>query len=83
MEIKRVGSQASAKGPSDWFTGTVRNRSTLPGARAGICARCACDLRAGCADSVAHASAWADAHRHGRMRLGSVLERSNRGDPIW
>jgi quercetin dioxygenase-like cupin family protein len=24
MEIKRVGSQASAKGPSDWFTGTVR-----------------------------------------------------------
>ena len=24
MEIKRVGAQASAKGPSDWFTGTVR-----------------------------------------------------------
>jgi quercetin dioxygenase-like cupin family protein len=24
MEIKRVGSQASAKGPSDWFTGNVR-----------------------------------------------------------
>ena len=24
MEIKRVGSQASTKGPSDWFTGTVR-----------------------------------------------------------
>ena len=24
MEIKRVGSQASAKGPSEWFTGTVR-----------------------------------------------------------
>jgi quercetin dioxygenase-like cupin family protein len=24
MEIKRAGSQASAKGPSDWFTGTVR-----------------------------------------------------------
>src|ERR1700689_2612410 len=24
MEIKRVGSQPSAKGPSDWFTGTVR-----------------------------------------------------------
>lgn len=24
MEIKRVGSQASMKGPSDWFTGTVR-----------------------------------------------------------
>jgi quercetin dioxygenase-like cupin family protein len=24
LEIKRAGSQPSAKGPSDWFTGTVR-----------------------------------------------------------
>jgi len=24
MEIKRVGSQPSGKGPSEWFTGTVR-----------------------------------------------------------
>ncbi len=24
MEIKRVGSQQSGKGPADWFTGTVR-----------------------------------------------------------
>ena len=24
MDIKRVGSRASAKGPADWFTGTVR-----------------------------------------------------------
>jgi quercetin dioxygenase-like cupin family protein len=24
MEIKRIGSQASVKGPGDWFTGTVR-----------------------------------------------------------
>jgi len=24
MEIKRIGSQASNKGPADWFTGTVR-----------------------------------------------------------
>jgi quercetin dioxygenase-like cupin family protein len=24
MDIKRNGSQASAKGPADWFTGTVR-----------------------------------------------------------
>ncbi len=24
MDITRVGSQASAKGPADWFTGTVR-----------------------------------------------------------
>jgi quercetin dioxygenase-like cupin family protein len=24
MEIKRIGTQPSAKGPADWFTGTVR-----------------------------------------------------------
>ena len=24
MEIKRIGSQPSSKGPEDWFTGTVR-----------------------------------------------------------
>ena len=24
MEIKKVGSQPSTKGPADWFTGTVR-----------------------------------------------------------
>jgi len=24
MEIKRSGSQPSSKGPTDWFTGTVR-----------------------------------------------------------
>lgn len=24
MDIKRLGSQCTAKGPSDWFTGTVR-----------------------------------------------------------
>ena len=24
MEIKRVGTQASTKGPADWFTGPVR-----------------------------------------------------------
>ena len=24
MEIKRAGSQPSGKGPSEWFTGTVR-----------------------------------------------------------
>jgi quercetin dioxygenase-like cupin family protein len=24
MEIKRIGTQSSARGPSEWFTGTVR-----------------------------------------------------------
>lgn len=31
MEIKRVGSQPSVKGPADWFTGTVRIDSLFQG----------------------------------------------------
>jgi quercetin dioxygenase-like cupin family protein len=31
MEIKRNGSQPSAKGPADWFTGTVRIDSPFKG----------------------------------------------------
>ena len=34
MEIKRAGSQPSAKGPSDWFTGTVRIDSPFKGSDA-------------------------------------------------
>jgi quercetin dioxygenase-like cupin family protein len=30
MEIARAGSQASAKGPADWFTGTVRIDPLFP-----------------------------------------------------
>lgn len=39
MEIKRVGSQPSAKGPEDWFTGAVR---IDPLHSAGAPARVAC-----------------------------------------
>lgn len=39
MQIKRAGSQASARGPADWFTGTVRidplYASTSPATAAG------------------------------------------------
>lgn len=39
MEIKRSGSQASTKGPADWFTGTVRVdplfQATAPARAAG------------------------------------------------
>jgi quercetin dioxygenase-like cupin family protein len=39
MEIKRVGSQPSSKGPLDWFTGTVRVDPLFPGNRTGTCER--------------------------------------------
>jgi quercetin dioxygenase-like cupin family protein len=34
MEIKRIGSQPSNKGPADWFTGTVRIDSPFKGSDA-------------------------------------------------
>jgi quercetin dioxygenase-like cupin family protein len=34
MDIKRAGSQPSAKGPSDWFTGTVRVDAPFAGSGA-------------------------------------------------
>ena len=41
MEIKRVGSQPSGKGPADWFTGTVRIdplfQANAPAHAAGAC----------------------------------------------
>ncbi|HVV00784.1 MAG TPA: cupin domain-containing protein [Verrucomicrobiae bacterium] len=41
MEIKRVGSQPSCKGPADWFTGTVRIdplfQPNSPARAAGAC----------------------------------------------
>jgi quercetin dioxygenase-like cupin family protein len=40
MDIKRAGSQPSGKGPSDWFTGTVRIdplfQTTAPARTAGV-----------------------------------------------
>jgi quercetin dioxygenase-like cupin family protein len=36
MEIKRVGTEASGKGPSDWFTGTVRIDPPDPARVSGV-----------------------------------------------
>ena len=66
MEIKRNGSQPSGKGPTEYFTGDV------------LCER---HLRAQRPDSLAYASAGADADRHSRLRPGAALGRSHRGDP--
>ncbi len=35
MEIKRAGSQPSAKGPAEWFTGTVRIDPLFPAQKPG------------------------------------------------
>jgi len=71
MEIKRNGSQPSAKGPADWFTGEVRidplfQTPSGPGRRSER------HIRAGCAHSLAYTSAWPNSHRDRRLRPGLV-----------
>jgi quercetin dioxygenase-like cupin family protein len=87
MEIKRAGSQASNKGPADWFTGTVRidplNQTAAP-------------ARVSCASVTFEPGARTAWHTHplgqtlvvisgyGRaQREGGRIEEIRPGDVIW
>ncbi len=87
MEIKRIGSQASNKGPTDWFTGTVRIdplfQATTP-------------ARVVCASVTFEPGARTAWHTHplgqtlivtagcGRaQREGSAIEEIRPGDVVW
>jgi quercetin dioxygenase-like cupin family protein len=87
MDIKRNGSQPSAKGPADWFTGTVRIdplfQAADPARAAGACVTFEPGAR----------TAW---HTHplgqtlivtsgvGRVRhWGSPIEEIRPGDVVW
>ena len=72
MDIKRIGSQASDKGPSEWFTGTVRIDPLFQAP-----ARHMFDVLA-LHSSPGARTAWhthplgQTAHRHGWLWLGSA-----------
>jgi quercetin dioxygenase-like cupin family protein len=87
MEIKRNGSQPSAKGPAEWFTGTVRidplNQATDP-------------ARVGCVYVTFEPGARTAWHTHplgqtlvvtngcGRVqRWGGPIEEIHPGDVVW
>ena len=87
MEIKRNGSQPSAKGPAEWFTGTVRidplNQASEP-------------ARVGCTYVTFEPSARTAWHSHplgqtlvvsagcGRVqRWGGSVEEIRPGDVVW
>ena len=70
MNVKRVGSQPSAKGPSDWFTGNVRIDPT--GTRSGAGSGRRRHLEAKCSDGLACASARSDTRCHRGLWLGSA-----------
>jgi quercetin dioxygenase-like cupin family protein len=87
MEIKRSGSQASGKGPADWFTGTVRIDPQFPVRPPARAAGNAVTFEPGAR------TAW---HTHplgqtlivtagcGRVqRLGGPVEEIRPGDVVW
>lgn len=87
MEIKRVGSQPSGKGPSDYFTGTVRIDPLFESAEPARVAGASVTFEPGAR------TAW---HTHplgqtlivtagiGRaQRLGGPIEEIRPGDVVW
>jgi quercetin dioxygenase-like cupin family protein len=87
MEIKRIGSQPSVKGPADWFTGTVRIdplfQATAPARVSGASvtfepgARTAWHTHPlGQTLIVTAGCGWA-------QREGSAIEEIRPGDVIW
>ena len=81
MEIKRVGSQASGRGPAEHFTGTVR---VDPLFEAHAPARA---LGSSVTFEPGARTAWhthplgPNAHRHSRLWLDSTRRWVGRGDP--
>jgi len=69
MEIKRIGSQPSSKGPADWFTGTVRIDPLFQANAPARAAGASVTFEPRRTHRVAHASAWSDADRHEWLRL--------------
>src|SRR5206468_10896947 len=64
MEIKRVGIQASAKGPADWFTGTVRIDPLFQANALARASGASVTFEPGGAQRMAHPSARSDAYCH-------------------
>jgi len=79
MDIKRIGSQPSGKGPADWFTGTVRIdplfQATAPARAVGASVTFEPGARQPGTRTIGP-----DPDRDGGLRSGAARGRSNRGD---
>ena len=81
MDIKRSGSQPSAKGPADYFTGTVRIDPLFEAPAPARVRRRERHLRARRPHGLAYPSARSDPDRHLGLRTGAALGRPDRGNP--
>jgi quercetin dioxygenase-like cupin family protein len=87
MDIKRVGSQASGKGPAEWFTGTVRVDPLFQAPDPALVAGAAVTFEPGAR------TAW-HTHPLGQMLVvtagcgwaqidGEAVEEIHPGDVVW
>jgi quercetin dioxygenase-like cupin family protein len=87
MEIKKAGSQASTKGPADWFTGTVRIDPLFTAPDPALVAGASVTFEPGARTAwhthplgqtliVTSGAGWA-------QRLGGPVEEIHPGDVIW
>ena len=79
MEIKRAGSQASAKGPSEWFTGSVRIEPLFQAPDPALVQGASVTFEPG-ARTAWHAPARSDADRDDGMRFGSARRWTDSGN---
>ena len=87
MEIKRVGSQASGKGPADWFTGTVRIdplfQASAPGRVAGASVTFEPGARTAWHTHPLGQTLIVTAGAGFAQRAGGQIEAIHPGDVVW
>ena len=83
MNIKRIGTQPSNKGPADWFTGTVRIDPLFQAEPPARVAGATVTFEPGRAHCVAYAPAGTDPHRDSWLRARTALGRPCRGNPPY
>ena len=81
MEIKRIGSEPSGKGPAEYFTGTVRVDRLFDAPEPARVVGASVTFKTRRTHCVAYASARSDADRHLRLWTRAALGRLHRGDP--
>ena len=76
MELKRSGSQSSAKGPAEYFSGNVRIDPLFQATDPSRVSAALVTFEPGRPHRVAYPPAGPEADRYRRLRLGAVLGRS-------
>jgi quercetin dioxygenase-like cupin family protein len=87
MEIKRIGSQPSVKGPEDWFTGTVRIdplfQPTAPARTSGASVTFEPGARTAWHTHPLGQTLIVTADVVGAQREGGSIEEIHPGDVVW